>query len=70
MSNQTGKVHVTQQESVIGRIIEPGINWVWYVTDSREDAEAWYEELFGAKLRYEWLICEVRSGRFGFRLHR
>ena len=26
------------------RRVEPGINWVWYYTDTKEEGEKWYEE--------------------------
>ena len=29
------------------RRVVPGINWMWYYTDTREEGEKWYEELTG-----------------------
>lgn len=53
-----------------GRIVEPGINWVWYTADTREDAIAWYEELTGKPMPYDWIVCNMPDGRHGFRRHR
>lgn len=52
------------------RAIVPGINWVWYYTDTREDAFAWFAELTGHPIKpgYEWIVCEDHEGRYGFRL--
>ena len=54
------------------RKVEPGINWVWYITSSREDAFAWFSELTGSPVKpgYEWIVCEMEHGQFGFRLRR
>lgn len=60
------------------RIIDSGINWVWFYTDSREDAEKWFEEITGEEPYYDWVISDpvIRDnpGRYddmySFRLHR
>lgn len=47
---------------------EPGINWIWYMTDTKEEAEKWYKELTG-KDPDEYEICKIRN-EYGFRIHR
>ena len=54
--------------SAKGRKVEPGISWVWYTAETREDAISWYAELTGNQPTYDWIICEVLDGRYGFRL--
>lgn len=52
------------------REIQPGINWVHYVSNTREDALKWFEELTGHPANYDWIVQETRDGRHSFRLHR
>lgn len=52
------------------RKIQHGINWVWYITDTRKDAKKWFEELTGSKPIYHWIIQKDKEGTFSFRLHR
>lgn len=62
----------------MGRKIEGGINWIWYYTDTREDAEEWFKELTGAEPQEPCTIINpvVRKpagkydNKYGFRLHR
>lgn len=58
--------------SAKGRTVESGINWVWYITDTRDDAFAWFAELTGKPIKpeYEWVVCNTHDGRYGFRLRR
>lgn len=51
------------------RRVGGGINWIWYVTDTEEDAIKWYIELTGKEPSYHE-ICDMRDGTFGFRIHR
>ena len=53
-----------------GRKIEPGVNWIWYTANTREDAIAWFTELTGSPMTYDWIVSEMRDGRHGFRLRR
>lgn len=52
--------------------VEPGINWIWYTADTKEEAKEYYKEITGNELReeYDWVICKLHSGRYGFRIHR
>lgn len=50
------------------RRIDGGINWVFYTTDTYEDAVAWFIELRGVE-PYSSLIFKANNG-FCFRLHR
>lgn len=50
------------------RRIEFGINWVFYHTDTREDAREWFKELKGKDLP-EWMLFETPNS-ICFRLHR
>lgn len=60
------------------RYTVPGINWIWYHTDTKEEAEKWFEELTGAKPKYDWIIQApvVRDSpgeyddKWGFRIHK
>ena len=52
------------------RRIKGGINWVFYNTDTYEDACAWFTELTGVSPKYDWVIFKDRDGSFCFRLHR
>ena len=36
------------EEEYNTRRVDPGINWMWYYTDTKEEGEKWYEE-FGGK---------------------
>lgn len=53
-----------------------GINWIWYHTDTKEDAINWFTELTGVK-PYDFTIVEpvTRSPKgehdhlYGFRIH-
>lgn len=51
------------------RTVDGGINWIWYHTDTKEDAEKWFEELTGRKP-----VCSAEifkwEGRWAFRIHR
>lgn len=55
------------------RKTENGINWVWCMTDTKEDAIAWYTELTGYK-PYSDEICEMlvpKDGcKWSFRVHK
>lgn len=51
------------------RKVQGGINWIWYITDTKEDAIAWFTELTGAE-PYDWVVCDMRDGTYGFRIHR
>ena len=53
------------------RKIEYGINWIWYYTDTMQEAIEWWCELVG-KEPYEGAICEMSNehGKYGFRIHR
>ena len=50
-----------------------GINWIWYMTDTIEEAVKWYIELTGEK-PYRDEICEMIQPEDGcewsFRLHK
>ena len=50
------------------RRVEPGINWVWYYTGTREEGEKWYEELTGVKPSEGDVISW--KGEWAFRLHK
>ena len=50
------------------RRVEPGINWVWYHTNTREEGEKWYEELTGVTPREDDVI--EWKGEWSFRLHK
>jgi hypothetical protein len=60
---------MTTQVSTKGRQVSPGCNCVWHITDTREDAIAWFFEITGTKPTYDWLISEMNDGRYGFRIH-
>lgn len=58
------------------RYVGGGINWIWYHTDTYEEAVEWFKELTGAEPQ-SWTIVEpnpTRGGKFddkyGFRIHR
>lgn len=51
------------------RRVDPGINWIWYMTDTREEAIKWYKELTGVEPEFDSLISEIR-GEYGFRLRK
>ena len=55
------------------RKTEYGINWIWYMTDTIEEAVKWYTELTGEK-PYRDEICEMIQPEDGcewaFRLHK
>lgn len=50
------------------RRVEPGINWVWYYTDTKEEGEKWYEELTDVKPSKDDVISW--KGEWAFRLHK
>lgn len=52
------------------RKIKPGINWIWYHSDTKEEAEKWYKELTGNKEVPDWMISQNRDGSWCFRIHR
>ena len=61
-----------QMREVVG-----GINWVWYYTDTREEAETWFKELTGSEPRPGTIVEPVTrtpSGayddKYGFSIHR
>ena len=51
------------------RRIDPGINWIFYKTDSKKDAIAWFIELKHAT-PYESTIYQDRDNNWCFRIHR
>ena len=55
------------------RVIESGICWDWYMTDTIEEAVKWFTELTGEK-PYRDDICEMIQPKDGcewsFRLHK
>ena len=55
-----------------GRVVKPGINWVFYHAATKEDAYAWYEELTGSPIKpgYEWIVFQDHDGSWCFRRHR
>jgi hypothetical protein len=50
------------------RVIEHGINWDWYLTDTKDDAKEWFEAITGA-VPYESTIF-AWEGKWAFRLHK
>ena len=59
------------------REVVGGINWVWYHTDTREEAEAWFRELTGSDPGPGTIVEPVtrepagkHDDKYGFRLHR
>lgn len=59
------------------REISGGINWVWYYTGTREDAEAWFRELTGSDPGPRTIVGPItrdpageHDDKYGFRLHR
>jgi hypothetical protein len=59
------------------REVVGGINWVWYHTDTREEAEAWFKELTGSEPTPGTVVGPVtrepagkHDDKYGFRLHR
>lgn len=54
----------------MNRRIEGGICWIWYVTDTEEDAIQWYKEMFNEEPGYN-VVCNLPEGKgWGFRVHR
>lgn len=57
------------------RYTAPGINWIWYYADTKEEAEDYFKELTG-KEPESWTICDpIRNGskyddKYGFRIHK
>ena len=49
---------------------QPGINWIWYFGDTKEEAEEYYEEVMGHNVSYDWEIIEVEESKWGWRVHR
>lgn len=54
-----------------------GINWVWYYTDTEEDAIAYFKELTGKEPSCGTLVAPVvrtpaaeNDDKWGFRIHR
>ena len=52
------------------REIKPGIKWIWYCTDTKQDAELWFEELTGYKPDYDGTVLPDPEGTYSFRLHK
>ncbi len=53
------------------RSMQFGINWIWYYTDTEEEALTYYVELMGRKPKYDDEISYDSTGkRWAFRLHK
>lgn len=54
------------------RKVEGGINWCWYITDTKEEGIKWFCELTDKKPTelYGWEVTKMRDGTWGFRIHK
>jgi hypothetical protein len=59
------------------RQVDPGINWIWYHTTTKEEAKEWFKELTGKEATdYDIVDPVVRTpagkndDKYGFRLHK
>lgn len=59
------------------RYVAGGINWIWYHTDTREEAVEWYKELTGVEPEDYCIVNLVtrtpsaeHDYKYGFRIHR